>query len=85
MIAIPLPQLTPEEKAALDSFDYTEYFHEKIEPLLPPEKHRPWRVTDRWGRVLKRHATREEAMDDARARNKRAREWGIDMRYRVGR
>lgn len=79
-----LPELTEEEKAAMDSLgDWDQLFAEKIEPFLPAEQKKPWAVTDRYGCVILRFHNEHEAVASAIERNERAKSMGLKMRYRI--
>ena len=77
-----LPELTPNEKAAMDSFDAEAMFAE-IEAQLPREQRKCWKVTDRWGNLIKRFRSKTEALASAMDRNHRATAMGLHMRYRI--
>ena len=77
-----LPELTAEESAALSEFDINDLI-EKVTLQLPPEERKQWTVTDRWGNVIMRYKTEGEARASAVDRNRRAKQMGLWMSYRV--
>jgi len=80
----PLPELTAAEKVVVDSIDFEKVWAE-CEAQLPIDERLCWKVTDRWGNTIKRYKTKAESLASAIERNKRAKEMGLYMRYRIGR
>lgn len=80
----PLPELTDEERAAMEAIDINEIFR-KAQAQLPIEERKCWKLTDMWGRTIKRFATKDEAIRWAIDANTRAEQLGVHMRYRVAR
>ena len=73
-----LPELTEEEHEILEKFNI-----DKIIAQCGPDERRCWKVTDKWGNTIKRYKTEHEALESAAERNKRARDMGLWMSYRV--
>lgn len=74
------PELTEEEKEVLDSIDIDKVLA-KTFSMLPPEKLKPWVVTDNYGNVIQRYETQQEAMDVCVDKNLRAIKMEIQHRY----
>lgn len=80
----PLPKLSEKEKTALDKVDIDSIIAMAV-AQLPPMERKCWKVMDIWGRLIKRYATRKAAVKSAINRNRRAKRWGLYMRYIIGR
>lgn len=78
----PLPELTEEEKRAMDSIAFDKIMKKAI-AQLPISERQCWKVTDTWGNTIQRFRTKQEALDSAMERNELARKWKLWMRYRI--
>ena len=82
MVAFNYGLSAKEQHALDDQMSLDELYEKKIAPFLPPEKRRPWAVTDRYGHVIKNYTRLQDAVEDAILRNKRVLELGVYQGYR---
>ena len=78
-----MSELTQDDFVSMNDIDWDLFWEEKVEPMLSPMSYKPWAVTDQYGRLVVRFETKEEALSSTISRNRRAKQFGINMRYRI--
>ena len=76
-------ELTQDDLVAMNDIDWDRFWEEEVEPILSPMSYKPWAVTDQYGRSVVRFESKEEALSSTISRNRRAKQFGINMRYRI--